>query len=198
MIAYIQGKIAEIEPAFVIIDCNGVGYKILVSLTTHTKIRGQGTVKLHTYHLVREDAQLLYGFADKDEMFLFELLISVSGVGANTAITMLSSSLPREIAGYIQRGDVSNLKRIKGIGEKTAARIVLELKDKLTGVASSPLGVVAAADDGLSLKKQEALTALLSLGFPKAVMEKRIADILKAEGNDIAVEQLIKLALRNP
>lgn len=198
MIAFLNGPVAELEPAYVVIECAGVGYRAMISLTTYTKIRGQERVKILTHLHVREDAQVLYGFADKDELRIFEHLISVSGVGANTAIAILSSSLPREIAGYIRQGDASSLKRIKGIGEKTAARIVLELKDKIGDLAYGSAAAGGGASGAVAEKKQEALAALMALGFPKAVMEKRIADILKAEGNDIAVEQIIKQALRNP
>ena len=198
MIAYLNGPVAELEPAFVVVDCHGIGYKAWISLTTYTKIRGQEKVKILTHLHIREDAQVLYGFADRDELRIFEHLISVSGVGCNTAVAILSSSLPREVAGYIAQGDASSLKRIKGIGEKTAARIVLELKDKIGDLAYGTAASGGGQNAALSEKKQEALAALTALGFPKAVMEKRIAEILKAEGTAMPVEQLIKMALRNP
>ncbi|MFN0200250.1 MAG: Holliday junction branch migration protein RuvA, partial [Bacteroidia bacterium] len=131
MIAYIEGKIAHKEPTHVVIDCHGVGYFIKISLHTYTQVQNLESVKLHTYFQVREDAHILYGFFDIKEKNLFEHLLSVSGIGGNTALTMLSATSAGELSSLIRTQNVLQLKRIKGIGQKTAERIVLELKDKL-------------------------------------------------------------------
>ncbi|MEO0584547.1 MAG: Holliday junction branch migration protein RuvA [Bacteroidota bacterium] len=196
MIAYVQGKIAEIEPAYAVVDCQGIGYFVKISLNTYGAIKEKTSVKLHTYFMVREDAQQLFGFSDPAEKQLFEQLISISGVGGNTALMILSSLSPQELYRAITQEDTAALKRVKGIGAKTAGRIVLELKDKLKieGEMGAQPTKGKVAD---SAKKQEALTALTSLGLNKNVMNQRIDKILKDEGPDVSVEQIIKLALRN-
>ncbi|MEM6260958.1 MAG: Holliday junction branch migration protein RuvA [Bacteroidota bacterium] len=196
MIAYLKGNIAQLDPAFVVIDCRGVGYMAKISLYTYDHLQGKKEVLLHTFLLVREDAHTLYGFANTREKSMFEQLITVSGVGANTALVMLSSMEVEELFHAIRTEDVLQLKRIKGIGAKSAARIVLELKDKLKLEGTvAEAGRKGGPSSGL---KQEALAALISLGLPKATMEKRLDDLVKAHGSDISVEQLVKLALRNP
>lgn len=199
MIAYIQGKLAQVEPTFAIVDCHGIGYKVFISLHTYGHIQGKETAKLLTHFVVREDAQLLYGFSEAFELQLFEYLISVSGVGGNTALMMLSSSNPAELSAAIARADVPMLKKIKGVGEKTAARIVLELKDKvsLLGGASAAqhAGMGEAAE--VQQRRQEALAALVGLGIAKAVAEKRIAELMKTHDNALTVPELIKLGLRS-
>jgi Holliday junction DNA helicase RuvA len=194
MIAYLDGKLAQLDPTFAVIDCNGVGYLARISLHTHGQIQGRERVRLHTYLQVREDAHVLYGFAQPGEQALFELLLSISGVGGNTALLILSSLPPGELEGVIRRGDLAQLKRVKGIGEKTAARILLELKDKVgAGGEAVPL---AGSSDG-NARRQEALAALLRLGLPKAEMEKRLDRMLQ-ENPGAGVEQLVRGALRNP
>jgi len=197
MIAYLDGKLAQIDPSFAIIECNGIGYLVKISLNTFSQIKEKDKVKLLTYFQVREDAQVLYGFSNAREKVLFEQLISISGVGGNTAIMILSSISPEELYMAIQSEDTMALKRVKGIGAKTAGRIVLELKDKikLDGEIASP-GVGQKLAE--SSRKQEALTALANLGLPKAQMSKRIDKILAEGGGDLSVEQIIKQALRNP
>ncbi|MEM8892087.1 MAG: Holliday junction branch migration protein RuvA [Bacteroidota bacterium] len=197
MIAYLDGKLAQIDPSFAIIECNGIGYLVKISLNTFSQIKKKEKVKLLTYFQVREDAQVLYGFSNAREKVLFEQLISISGVGGNTAIMILSSISPEELYMAIQSEDTMALKRVKGIGAKTAGRIVLELKDKikLDGEIASP-GVGQKLAE--SSRKQEALTALANLGLPKAQMSKRIDKILAEGGGDLSVEQIIKQALRNP
>ncbi|MEL6672325.1 MAG: Holliday junction branch migration protein RuvA [Bacteroidota bacterium] len=196
MIAFVRGKIAQLEPTFVVIDCGGIGYLLKISLNTYSSIKDKESIMLHTYFQVREDAQVLFGFSSLNERELFELLISISGVGGNTAITILSSISPEDLFQAIQNEDSFALKQIKGIGAKTAGRIILELKDKVkaTGGTASPAlgGAVHQAH-----KKQEALVALTNLGFPKAAMAKRVDKILKDEGADISVADIIKIALRN-
>lgn len=193
MIAYLNGKIDQLEPTFVVVECAGVGYSARISLATYTQLRGKETIKLPTYLQVREDAQTLYGFYDPREKALFELLISVSGVGGNTAMMILSSTQVEEFYQAIQQEDVQSLKQVKGIGAKTAARIILELKDKIKGEA---VEAVPGVDAHLGQKKQEALAALVNLGLPKAAMEKRVQEILQQHGAGVAVADIIKLALK--
>lgn len=197
MIAYLDGKLAQIDPAFAVIECNGVGYLVKITLNTYSQIKEKERVKLMTYFQVREDAQILYGFSNPREKVLFEQLISISGVGGNTALMILSSISAEELYMAIQTEDTLALKRVKGIGAKTAGRIILELKDKikLDGEVSSPgVGQQLAQTS----KKQEALTALANLGLPKNQMSKRIDKIVQEAGGDISVEDIIKKALRNP
>ncbi|MEL6192717.1 MAG: Holliday junction branch migration protein RuvA [Bacteroidota bacterium] len=198
MIAFIQGNLVEIEPTHALIECHGIGYEVKISLQCYNRIRDKKTLKLHTFFQVREDAQILYGFDDKQEKWLFEKLIGVSGVGGNTALMILSGLSSEELLQAISVEDTLTLKRIKGIGAKTAARIVLELKDKLKDAIESQTPTSGAPVNADFLKKQEALTALTNLGLPRAAMEKRIGQILKEHGGQIRVEDIIKLALKNP
>lgn len=196
MIAYLSGKVAHLEPTHVIIECGGVGYLVKISLNTYTQIQGKKEAKILTHFMVREDAQTLFGFAEGKEQQLFEQLISISGVGGNTAITMLSSISPNDLVAAVVNEDVAALKRVKGIGAKTAGRIILELKDKIslpTGVSEISL----AGKSNLGQKKQEALAALVQLGFSKAQMNKRLDRIVKEQGETVSVEDMIKHALRN-
>jgi Holliday junction DNA helicase RuvA len=199
MFAYLKGTITQLEPAFAIVECGGVGYRAMISLNTHDLLEGKKEVKLFTHLQVREDSHTLYGFADLQEQSLFEQLITISGVGANTALTILSSLSAEELFQAISMEDTLTLKRVKGIGAKTAGRIVLELKDKIK------LEVEAAGAGRSSRKasagqlKAEAIAALGQLGFAKAEMSKRIDRILKeVDKDDLSVEKLVKMALRNP
>jgi len=197
VIAFVRGNIAELEPTHVVIDCQGVGYMVRISLNTYQHLQGKKDTKLYTHHQVREDAQILYGFFEQSEQHLFELLISVSGVGGSTGLAILSSSTPQDLLQAIANEDTAALKRIKGIGAKTAGRIVLELKDKMdvkSMPAGSPSGAAAAP---VSSRKQEAMIALMNLGFSRAEVSKRIDQITKKHGADLSVEEVIKLALRN-
>jgi holliday junction DNA helicase RuvA len=197
MIAYIDGKLTYKDHAFVIIDVNGVGYEIKISLQTYSALsEGNERCKLYTYLSIREDAHTLYGFKERDEKSLFLDLISVSGIGANTALVMLSSMSSGEIREALISEDVRTIQSIKGIGAKTAQRAIIELKDKLRkeqmlGGASPTIFPVKN-----SQVRNEALAALVTLGIPKNVAEKSIETILKKEGEDVTVEQLIRLALR--
>lgn len=196
MISYLEGKISEINPALITVDVNGVGYSLLISLNTYSAFQGKEKIKLYTESVfVRDDNPRYFGFYNTDERDLFRKLISVSGVGGSSAMLMLSSLSPAEIAGAINTGNVTLLKSIKGIGEKTAQRIVVDLKGKLgkhEGGISQILGT------SYNKNKEEALMALATLGFPKAAAEKAIEKSLKQQGiSSDNVELLIKAALKN-
>lgn len=197
MIAFLDGKLAHKSPTHVIIDANGVGYEVKISLQTYAKLHDSTEkVKLHTLLIVREDSQTLFGFSAYDEKQLFEHLISVSGIGPSIAMVMLSSLSSDEIKQAIISEDVRTVQSIKGIGAKTAARAIIELKDKLKKeVVASGVNPTVFASQNLTLRS-EALTALTTLGIPKAAAEKNVDTILKRSGGDISLEELIKLALR--
>ncbi len=193
MYTYIEGKLTEHNPACVTLDCGGVGYEIHVSLNTYAKIKDKAQVRLWIYQAVREDALLLFGFADKAEKELFLQLISVSGVGANTARVILSTLSPEATANAILNGDVKKIQSVKGIGMKTAQRIIVDLRDRLSK-RELPL------EDGSLLpqlreERQEAVAALVTLGFAKAAVEKAV-DSLLAASPGAATEEIIKQALR--
>lgn len=189
MIAYLNGKLTHKDPTFVIVECNGVGYQVRVSLNTYSQLKSEA-VKLHTHLMIKDDAHELYGFSEMSEKRLFQQLIGISGVGGNTAMTILSSTSPSELFRIIESEDVNALKRVKGIGAKTAGRIILELKGKL--VTSEDSGSAG----GGSALRQEAIAALTSLGFPKAVVEKRVDATLKKTEGEVKVEDLIKEVLK--
>jgi len=196
MISYVQGQIAELNPAMAVIETNGVGYGLLISLSTFTHIQGKASVKLFVESVfVRDDNPRYYGFADADERELFRKLISVSGVGGGSAILMLSSLSPAEIAGAINTANVALLKSIKGIGEKTAQRIVVDLKGKL---GKHEGGISQILTTSYNKNKDEALMALVTLGFPKLAGEKALEKAIKQQGVSTEnVELLIKSALKN-
>lgn len=192
MITQLEGKLVEKNPTDVVIDCNGVGYFVNISLHTFSQIPDREHLKLYTHLQVREDSHSLYGFSSKTEREIFKLLISVSGIGANTARTMLSSLTPDQVKEGIASGDVALIQSVKGIGAKTAQRVIIDLKDKVLKVYGL---------DELSLipnntNKDEALSALDVLGFNKKQSEKVVDRILKAQP-DALVEQIIKEALKN-
>jgi holliday junction DNA helicase RuvA len=191
MIEYLIGQLAELNPAFAVIELNGVGYYVHISLNTFTALKGNTTARIYIHEVIREDAHLLYGFHDHDERELFRQLISVSGVGASTGILFLSSLTVNEIKVAIISGDVERLKSVKGIGLKTAQRIIVELKDKLTKEPVSN-------DIFISLNntaREEALSALVTLGFNKKNAEKVVDGVLKGNPGK-TVEQIIKDALK--
>ena len=196
MIEYIKGELTEITPAMAVIECNGLGYGINVSLNTYSAIQGKKEVKLYIYESIREDAYILYGFATKQERELFLLLISVSGIGGNTARMILSALTPSELCNVISSGNDKVLKTVKGIGLKTAQRIIVDLKDKIsttdigTSTTSAPISITANNEI-----YEEAIAALTMLGFAQAPSQKVVAAILKEEP-DAAVEKVIKLALK--
>lgn len=191
MIAYLRGKLAHKDTNHVIVECNGVGYLVRISLNTYSSLeKGEEAVKLHTHLAIREDAQELYGFAEMAEKTLFLQLLSIQGVGGNTALTILSSLPTKELYQVIESEDVNRLKSVKGIGAKTAARIILELKGKLVTE-----GLVSGQSPA-NQSREEAITALVSLGLPKPVIEKRIDAIIKASDKPLTVEQLIREGLK--
>ncbi|HPF94057.1 MAG TPA: Holliday junction branch migration protein RuvA [Tenuifilaceae bacterium] len=191
MYEFISGKLVELSPAYAVIEAGGIGYQINISLNTFALLEGKSEATLYLHLVVREDAHLLYGFAAKEERELFRHLISVSGVGANTARVILSSLSPAEITQAIAQGDVNLLKQIKGIGLKTAQRIVVDLKDKIAK-GSAEQEIFAQSNNTI---RDEALSALVMLGFTKAVAEKTISQILKNSPNQ-TVEGIIKDALK--
>ena len=192
MYEYIKGRLAEKNAAYAVIDCNGVGYYLNISVYTYSKLGDDENCLLFTHLVVREDAHLLFGFADTYERDLFRYLISVSGVGVNTARIILSSLNPTEVTQAIVDGNAPMLQRIKGIGSKTAERIIIDLKNKLSKslIPSEKSGVLH------NTNREEALSALSILGFPKALAEKALIKIIETEGSGLSVEQLIKQALR--
>jgi len=194
MIEYIKGTLAELTPAQAVIDCNGVGYGISISLNTYSAIQGKATCKLYIYEVIREDAHLLYGFIDKREREIFLLLISVSGIGGNTARMILSTLSPAELESVIGSGNVTMLKSVKGIGQKTAERVIVELKDKIGLSGSSSVAMAGLTVSG-SVVQEEAVGALTMLGFPAAASQKVVLAILK-EDPQATVENVVKLALK--
>jgi Holliday junction DNA helicase RuvA len=192
MITHIQGKLVEKKPTNVVIDCGGVGYQLNISLHTFSQIPDQENLKLFTHLQVKEDSHTLFGFSSLEEREIFRLLISVSGIGANIARTMLSSLTPVQIREGIAVGDVALIQSIKGIGAKTAQRVILDLKDKILKVYD--------IDENSAIRnntnKDEALSALEVLGFLKKQAE-RVIDKILAQQPDADVETIIKLALKN-
>jgi Holliday junction DNA helicase RuvA len=194
MYNHFEGKLAVKTPTYAVLDCGGVGYQLNISLNTFSKIPDSGPCKLFAHLAVREDAFVLFGFADEEERELFRQLISVSGVGPGTARMILSSLGPGEIVQAILSGNVAALRSIKGIGEKSAQRIIIDLKGKVGNGSSASSSLVFTGDNKM---REEALSALVMLGFAKNVAEKAIDKSLKSEGNALSVEHLIKLALKN-
>ncbi|MDH5474704.1 MAG: Holliday junction branch migration protein RuvA [Cyclobacteriaceae bacterium] len=194
MIAYINGKLTYKEATYVVIDVNGIGYHINISLTTYSAIKNEENCKLHTYLHVKEDSQTLYGFSTIAEKKIFLDLISISGVGPSTGLMVQSSLSAEELQHAIVNEDVKTIQSVKGIGGKTAQRIILELKDKLAkeGIVS---GTISSAGINNTIR-QEALSALITLGFNKSTAEKTIDKILKNSENQITLEVLIKQALK--
>ena len=191
MITHLHGVLEEKTPASAVIDCGGIGYVLSISLNTYAQLPDKGTCRLFTHLTIRDDAHVLFGFYNKPERELFRQLISVSGVGGNTALAVLSSLDPSGVQTTIANGDVVTLKSIKGVGPKTAERIIVDLRDKMGKVEVGELAL------GLPQNKQkeEALTALVTLGFAKNAAEKSISKVLKKYGNDLEVEEIVKHAL---
>jgi len=191
MISHINGRLVEKSPTYVVIECSGVGYKLNISLNTYSKLEDSEGCKLFAEFIVREDAQILYGFKEISERRLFQLLISVSGVGPATALLVLSSADAEEIQQAILSGNAAWFKGVKGIGPKSAQRIIIDLKDKVSKENIS-------SDNSLGLNntiREESLSALVNLGFNKNLAEKMIQKILIAQP-DAAVEDVIKQALK--
>ncbi|HOF46041.1 MAG TPA: Holliday junction branch migration protein RuvA [Bacteroidales bacterium] len=193
MITYITGKLIEKNPAYVIIEtAGGVAYYIHISLNTFSQIKSEETLKLLTHHVVKEDSHLLYGFIDAEERSFFRLLISVSGIGPNTARLILSSLSVGELSQAIANEDEEMLK-VERVGPKKAQRLIFELKDKITKIETLSNDNFSKTNNN---NKNEALSALISLGFAKNTGEVVLEKIIKSEGNDLSVEELIKKALK--
>jgi Holliday junction DNA helicase RuvA len=194
MINHVKGTIEEVNPAYVIVETSGgVGYIINISLATFSQIKDQKEVKLLTHFIVKEDAQVLYGFATEEERELFKLLISVNGIGPNTSRLILSSMSVGEVLNAIATEDVKTIQSVKGIGTKTAQRVVIELKDKAKKASWADATKINVAYNN---NKYEALSALVALGFPKNNAEAVLDKIIKVEGIQLTVEELIKKALK--
>lgn len=191
MITHLHGVLEEKTPASAVIDCGGIGYVLSISLNTYAQLPDKGTCRLFTHLAIREDAHVLFGFFNQAERELFKQLISVSGVGGNTALAVLSGLDPSGVKETIVSGNVSVLKSIKGVGPKTAERIIVDLRDKMGNVEVGELAL------GLPQNKQreEALTALVTLGFAKNSAGKAIDKVLKKHGADLGVEEIVKHAL---
>ncbi|MEO9512720.1 MAG: Holliday junction branch migration protein RuvA [Flavobacteriaceae bacterium] len=192
MITHINGKLIEKNPTYAIVECNGVGYFLNISLHTFSQLKDEESVRLFTHLQVKEDSHTLFGFVEKSERQIFRLLISVSGIGSSTARTMLSSLSPTQVRDAIASGDVPSIQAIKGIGAKTAQRVILDLKDKILKVYE--MGEVSLQSNNTS--KEEALSALEVLGFVRRQSEKVVDKVLSEEPT-LSVEDIIKLALKN-
>lgn len=194
MIEYIRGEIVELTPTRMIMECAGIGYELNISLNTYSAYHGKATGKIYVYEIIREDAHLLFGFAEKTERELFLMLTSVSGVGPNTARMILSSLPPAELIQTIASKNEAALTGVKGIGQKTAQRILVDLKNKVKPIE----GVIGSSASPISANEavaEEAVAALIMLGFQKAASQKAVLSILKSSPA-LAVEQVIKTALR--
>ena len=191
MIDYIKGDIVELSPAHAVLEAGGIGYHINIALSTYSELNGKSNTKLYVYEAIREDAHILFGFLTKEERSLFLLLISVSGVGANTARMILSSIMANELQNAIITGNVSILKSIKGIGAKTAERIIVDLKDKVSKVEFSAQGIPA-ANTAIS---EEAVAALVMLGFTQAMAQKAVKKVMDSDPQQ-KIEQIVKQALK--
>jgi Holliday junction DNA helicase RuvA len=196
MIAFLKGRLVHRDPTHVLIDVNGVGYHVNISLQTYSEIKEQENILIYTHLSIREDAHVLFGFSSESEKRLFQQLISVSGVGPSTAIVMLSYMNSSELKDAIVREDTTALQSIKGIGGKTAQRVIIELKDKLKKESWEESVPTISVGPHNTLRK-EALSALLTLGLPKAAAEKSVDTVLKKSGNTITLEDLVKQALKN-
>ena len=194
MYEYISGVVAEAAPAYAVIDVGGVGYYLNISLETYSAIEHAERAKLFVHYVVREDAQLLYGFSTRVERELFRLLIGVSGVGGNTARMILSTYSPRELQSIITTENAVLLKNVKGLGLKTAQKIIVELSGKLSALFDGDAGPLPVAGNGDAVY-DEATAALVMLGFPKAASDKVVRAILK-EQPDISVEETVRMSLK--
>ncbi|MDE5707870.1 MAG: Holliday junction branch migration protein RuvA [Alistipes sp.] len=190
MYEYISGTVAELGPTYAVLDAAGVGYYLNISLETYSAIEHAAQTKLFVHHVVREDAQLLYGFATKVERELFRLLLGVSGVGGNTARTILSTYSPGELQNIISSGNAVLLKNVKGLGLKTAQKIIVELSGKLTGLETGAAGAAPNNE-----RSDEALAALAMLGVNKSAAEKALRAVLRT-APDASTEELVRMALK--
>ena len=195
MFEYIKGELAEVAPAYAVVEAGGVGYFVNISLNTFSEIEKSEAVRLYLHHIVREDAEMLYGFATKEERDLFRLLISVSGVGGNTARMIQSTYSPSELRNIIATGNAVLLKNVKGLGLKTAQKIIVDLSGKMLDLPSHDAAAVALASSQNSEVFDEALSALVMLGFTKAASEKVLRKIFK-DAPEQSVEDAIRSALK--
>lgn len=194
MISYLKGKIVEKNPAYVVLEtAAGIGFYVNISVATYSQLKDNEEVKMLTYFIVKEDAQTLYGFLEEEERELFKLLISVNGIGPNTARLILSSMSVGEVLNAIATENVKAIQSVKGIGAKTAQRVIIELKDKTKKMELTSTSKISVAYNN---NKFDALTALIALGFPKAGAESVLDKVIKAEGVDLSVEELIKKSLK--
>lgn len=196
MYEYITGKLAEVAPAYAVVEAGGIGYFINISLQTYSEIEKQEQVLLYLHHVVREDAQTLYGFASKMERELFRLLIGVSGVGGNTARMIQSTYSPSELRNIIATGNAVLLKNVKGLGLKTAQKIIVDLSGRMVELKGNDAASAALAAGVANPVLDEALAALVMLGFQKAASEKVLRKLFK-EQPSIAVEEAVRLALKH-
>ena len=192
MITQLQGKLVEKNPTHVVIDCHGVGYFVNISLNTYSALPEGEAIKLYTYLQIKEDAHTLYGFLTKAEREVFVLLLSVSGVGASTARTMLSALTAAQVRNAIINGEVATIQAVKGIGAKTAQRVVLDLKDKMLKLQDFE----EVSINTLNTNKEEALAALEVLGFVRKQAERVVDSIIKSNSEELSVEEIIKQALK--
>ncbi|MCK6616143.1 MAG: Holliday junction branch migration protein RuvA [Cyclobacteriaceae bacterium] len=196
MISFIKGTLVQKDPTHVVVDVNGIGYHVNISVQTYADIKDKASTLIHTHLAIREDAHVLYGFSTETEKKLFQQLITVNGVGPSTAIVMLSYMSADELRQAIAREDDQALQRIKGIGGKTAQRVIIELKDKIRKElhedAQQPISGI-----GHNTMRSEALSALITLGITRSAAEKSVDAVLKRSGNTITLEDLVKQALKN-
>ena len=198
MCDYLRGLIAELTPTYAVVECGGVGYIVTISLQTYTQLEGREEALVYVHHIVREDAEILYGFADRAEREIFRLLIGVSGVGGGTARMILSTYTPSELSNIITSENAVLLKNVKGLGLKTAQKIIVEIKDKVVGIGSGAQVAQKDVLDNISAGNEaynEALQALTMLGFGKAASEKVLRKVVK-ENPAAEVEALIRLSLK--
>ncbi|MDB4835028.1 Holliday junction branch migration protein RuvA [Cyclobacteriaceae bacterium] len=195
MIAFLNGRLSHKEASFVVLEVNGVGYHVFISLTTYSAIKSEESCKLFTHLHVKEDAHTLYGFSNSSEKATFLQLIAINGVGPSTALTVLSTLSSQELKHAIVNEEVKVIQSVKGIGAKTAQRIILELKDKLLKEGVSPLEEGSGLLDNRT--KEEALTALVTLGFAKNTAEKGIERVIKTSEGELSLEEIIKKVLKS-
>ncbi len=192
MIDHLNGRMLEKHPTYLVVECAGVGYFVNISLNTFSRIPDQENIRIYTHLQVKEDSHTLFGFADKTEREIFRLLISVSGIGSSTARTMLSSMSPEQVRDAIASGDVASIQSIKGIGAKTAQRVILDLKDKILKIYN----LQEVSTDSNNTNREEALSALEVLGFARKQSEKVVDQVLSQDPS-LSAEDIIKRALKN-
>lgn len=198
MIEYVKGRLDDLTPATATVECHGVGYLLNISLNTYSAVQGKDEVRLYVYEAIREDAYVLFGFSTKEERSLFLQLISVSGIGGNTARMILSAYSPSELCDIILNGNDKLLKTVKGLGAKTAQRIIVELRDKVVQLGISPTAAATSDDAAPAINQQvhdDAVEALRALGYPPAPVAKVVRAILKDDPS-ASVERVIKMAFK--